>query len=121
MFTVDTNILVYYAAADSKVVEFFDTHKYDTFYLPSIVMVEFLSYPLITPNAIERFREFVHQMLLVNLDFPIAELAAAVRRNQKLTLADAVIAASALFTNSALVTRNERDFKKVQGLKPITL
>mgnify|MGYP001614011448 CR=1 FL=1 len=121
MFAVDTNILIYYAAADSKVIEFFDAHKYDLFYLPSIVVVEFLSYPLVTPYTIEKFKQFAYQMLLVNLDFPVAELAASLRRDQKLALADAVIAASALFTNSTLITRNERDFKKVQGLKLIIL
>lgn len=121
MFTIDTNILIYYAAADPKVVEFFNDHKYDTFYLPSIAVVEFLSYPLITPDAIEKFRNFAYQTLLLNLDFPVAELAATLRRNEKITLADAVIAASALFTNSALVTRNKRDFKKVRGLILMTL
>ena len=121
MFTVDTNILIYYAAADPKVVEFFDTHTHDPFYLPSIVVAEFLSYPLVTPEVLIQFKDFAHQMLVVNLDFPVAERAAAIRREYKLALADAVIAASAIFTHSALITRNERDFKKVRDLKRIVL
>ena len=120
MFTLDTNILIYYAAGDHEIVNFLNQHRYEIFYIPSIVVAEFLSYPLITPEVITRFRDFTRQTIIVNLDYTIAERAAEIRRMGKLTLADAVIAASALVTNSSLITRNIRDFQKVKNLTIIS-
>ena len=119
MFTLDTNILIYHAAGDRKIADFLNKHRYEIFYVPSIVVAEFLSYPLITPEVITRFQDFIRQTIVVNLDYMIAEHAAEIRRANKLALADSVIAASALTTNSSLVTRNVRDFKKVKNLKVI--
>lgn len=116
MFLLDTNILIYYAAGDQAVSEFLKDRGADIFYLPSIVAVEFLSYPPITPSTAFAFRRFAYQTIIINLDFPIAEKAAELRRKYSLKLADAVIAASTIATSSTLVTRNIRDFKKVAGL-----
>lgn len=116
MLTLDTNILIYYAAEDKNTVDFLNSRRYEMVYMPSIAAVQFLSYPLITPQEVILFRSFVSQIVMVNLDFPIAETAADLRRKYKMGLADSVIAASALLTHSALVTRNIRDFKKVKEL-----
>ena len=116
MYALDTNILIYHAAGDQKVADFFSQHRYEIFYVPSIVVVEFLSYPLITPDTAARFQNFIQQTILINLDYAIAERAAQMRRDSKIPLADAIVAASTLMTNSALVTRNIHDFKKVKGL-----
>lgn len=117
MFTVDTNIIIYYAAGDEKVVAFFSKYKEHIFYLPSIVATEFLSYPLVDAHSATIFRLFVQQMTVINLDLQIAELAAGIRKNYKLKLGDSIIAATALSTNSTLLTRNIADFKKVPNLK----
>lgn len=116
MFTIDTNILIYYAAGDADILTFFHANQNAVFYLPSIVVAEFLSYPLMTPTVTERFHDFAQQTIIVNLDYPIATRAAMIRRETKLTLADAVIAASSIAVHSSLLTRNVRDFKKVNGL-----
>lgn len=117
MFTLDTNTIIYYAAGDEKVVAFFSKHKNDIFYLPSIVIAEFLSYPLIDAYSATIFRLFIQQMTIVNLDLQIAELSAKVRKNHNCKLADSVIAATALLTQSTLITRNIADFKKISNLK----
>jgi predicted nucleic acid-binding protein len=121
MFTVDTNILIYYSAGDSKVIDFFETNKNSIFYLPTIVIAEFLSYPLITEGDQEKFKNFSRQTTLINLDHTVAKLSADIRKHYKLKLADAIIASSALTSNSSLVTRNVRDFSKIPSLKIITL
>ena len=48
---------------------------------------------------------------------PIWRIAAAIRRETKLKFPDAAIAATALFTHTPVAYRNQRDFKKVSGLK----
>lgn len=42
-----------------------------------------------------------------------------VRRARKIKLGDAIIAATALETDSELVTRNEQDFRGIHGLRVI--
>ncbi|MEK7541585.1 MAG: PIN domain-containing protein [Patescibacteria group bacterium] len=116
MFTIDTNILIYYAAGDADILDFFRNNQKAVFYLPSIVVAEFLSYPLMTPDVAEKFRDFSRSVILVNLDYAIAKAAAAVRREIKIPLADAVIAASSIITQSSLLTRNIRDFRKIKGI-----
>lgn len=117
MFTLDTNIVILYAAGEKKVSSFLLSHQNSVFYLPSIVAVEFLSYPLIDSQTITIFRGFAQQTIIVNLDFQIAELSAEIKKTYKMKLADAVVAATTLITNSTLITRNIRDFKRVKGLK----
>jgi len=117
MFVLDTNIIIYYAAGQPEIVEFFQKHKERTFYLPTIVVTEFLSFPLISPGTAYIFKRFAAQTTILDLDFAIAELAAELRRRYNLKLADAIIAATTLISNSELITRNIKDFKKVIGLK----
>ncbi|MEK7541816.1 MAG: PIN domain-containing protein [Patescibacteria group bacterium] len=51
----------------------------------------------------------------------LARMAAEIRRNTKIKFPDAAIAALALETNTPLVTRNVRDFKRIAGLEIVTL
>lgn len=120
MFTLDTNVLIYFAAGDIEISNFLAEHRSQIFYIPSIVVAEFLSYPLMTTDAAGRFQNFIHQTILINLDYTIAAAAAGIRRTHRLALADAVIAASTLSTNSSLVTRNVHDFRKIKGLTIIS-
>lgn len=50
-------------------------------------------------------------------DRPISHLAAEIRRGSKIKLPDAAIAASALYYDVPLVTRNAKDFKKLKDLR----
>ena len=77
----------------------------------------FLSYPLITDAAATAFRSFISQMIIVNLDFRIAELAAQIRRKHGVKLLDAIVGATAFSTNSILVAKNTRDFNKITNLR----
>lgn len=53
----------------------------------------------------------------IEVDRAIAERAGRLRREIRLGFADAVIAATALERGLVLVTRNERDFVRVPGLR----
>ena len=121
MFVLDTNTIIYYAAGEDIAVRFFKAHENSLLYIPSIVAAEYLSYPSLTPEAIAAFKQFSSQTAILNLDFSLAELAAAIKRNYKVKLDDAIVAASAILTGSSLVTRNARDFRNIKGLQLLAI
>jgi len=118
--TFDTNILIAYVANEEPVVSALQQFKRDgaPFILPAMVEAEFLSYSKWDKAqriAIEKFLE--NHFLFVPLDRPIARIIASIRQQTRLKAADASIAATAIFTNTPLATRNVRDFKNVAGLE----
>jgi len=54
--------------------------------------------------------------MVVLLDSHIARIGAQLRREYRLKTPDSIVAATALFPHSTLLTRNIKDFKKVSGL-----
>lgn len=115
MYTIDTNILIYHANGEQKVSEFlFSACEKDiSIIVPTIAVVEFFSFPAITPRARELFHEIFPYFRIAALDYDLSLAAAEVRKKYKLKLGDSVIAATALVTNSALVTR-DRQFLKIK-------
>ena len=59
------------------------------------------------------------RMRILNLDDAVAARAIALRQEQRMGLADTIIAATALVHNLPLVTRNEGDFKHITGLRVV--
>ncbi len=121
MFTLDTNILIYYSAGDEKVAAFLHRNREQIFYLPTIAAAEFLSHPRLDAETTALFKIFLTQTIPIGLDLGLAERAAQIRRLYGLKLADAVIAATAALTKSSLVTRNVRDFRKIKELPLIEI
>jgi predicted nucleic acid-binding protein len=58
-------------------------------------------------------RKFLGGFEVISVTPEIAETAVAVRKQQKLTLPDAIFYATALATGRTLVTYNDRDFPQV--------
>ena len=84
--------------------------------------------PVITKNTNEKSftpsikeREKVYHLLSmfekIPVDNPLVQTAGEIRRIYGLDIPDALIAASALATDSILITRNIKDFGKVKELK----
>jgi predicted nucleic acid-binding protein len=61
-------------------------------------------------------RVLLRQLTSVELSEAVLDLAAQIRRDYRLMLADALIAACALMQGCTLVTRNVNDFRRVNGL-----
>lgn len=56
---------------------------------------------------------------VIPLSEEVAEKTIDLRKEQKIKLPDAIIAATALVNDFTLITRNKADFKKVKGLSII--
>ncbi|KKW10722.1 MAG: hypothetical protein UY50_C0027G0016 [Parcubacteria group bacterium GW2011_GWA2_49_9] len=121
--TLDTNIIIAYLKGEEEVASFVDaTKKQGLLFLPATVEGEFLSFSEWTPEQRHGMEKFLEEnFLFVPLDRPITRLAAQIRTKAKIAFADATIAATALFTNTPLLTRNVRDFKKIDSLQLISL
>lgn len=120
---VDTNILIAYLQGDAAVIEALSLWKLSgrVLLISPIIRAEILSRSDLTDSDIEAIKELVSNFTSIIFDDRLAELAGALRRKYRITLPDAAIAATAIFTSTILVTRNEKDFKKIAGLQIIAI
>lgn len=118
MFTLDTNAVIYYLAGDAVTVPVIRKALEEgvPLYLSAITEAELFSFSKLTPADECLLDEIIHTVSVIPVDSQIARIAASIRRASRLALPDSLIAATALFTGSTLLTRNARDFRKVSGL-----
>lgn len=84
-----------------------------------ITRMELLAWRNADAGQLAILEEFINSTTIWNLDEPIILKGIEVRKNYNIKLPDAIIAATALVYNRELVTRNNNDFKNVQGIKLI--
>ncbi|MFN3995817.1 MAG: type II toxin-antitoxin system VapC family toxin [bacterium] len=123
MYLLDTNVIIYYLKAESSVVKYLEKILSENvvIYISAITECELFSYPSITINEEIKINELLKSLFILPIDSNIARTAGFLRRTYKMPLADSIIAASSLLTNSILITRNIRDFKKIKNLKIISI
>lgn len=121
MYTLDTNAIIYYLKNDPAVVSAIRQIMTggSTIYISAITEIELFSFPALTEAESEEIELILRTLAIIPLDSRIARTAGFLRSNYRLKIADSVIAATALFTGTALITRNVQDFKIVQELKVI--
>ena len=83
----------------------------------SVTKVEVLGYGGLTSTDEQALRSLLSHFEEVPITSSIIEEAIRVRREHRMKTPDAIIAATALIQQTALVTRNTRDFKKIAGLR----
>ena len=64
---------------------------------------------------------FLDTCRYVHLDTSVADISADIRRIYRLKTPDSIIAASAIYTGTTLVTRNAKDFTKVKGIRVLKI
>jgi len=122
--TIDANIIIAYLAGDRKVVEAVSGWRREgrVLFLPSVVETEVLSFSEWIDDELIITEKFIYENFTsVSFDRNIARIAAGIRRETKLKFPDAAIAATAIFLQTPLVTRNIKDFKKVPRLEILAL
>lgn len=118
-YLIDTNILIYYLADAipkeeiNRVEEILKT----SFNISIITKIEFLGWRGHTEEGFKKAKEFISFARIIPLEDEIANLTIDLRRKYKIKLPDAVIAATALYYDLILVTRNEKDFEGIKGLE----
>ena len=118
MFTFDTNVLIYHLHDDPSVRYYFENIHESIYpsYISVITETELFRYPSLHLEEEAMIDNLLHLFSIVPTDSSIARHAGRLGRTYNLKLGDSIIAATALFTGTTLVTRNVRDFKKIPDL-----
>ena len=117
-YLIDTNIVIYFlsdlipAPHNDFLSNLFDKD----INISVISKIELFSRDLSSKeeNAIKTFLNNAHVFLL---DESIANIASKIRRNYKLKIGDAIIAATAVENKCNLITRDVKDFGKISDIK----
>jgi toxin FitB len=118
MYTFDTNVIIYYLKDDSSAVSLVKSvlERNAPVYVSAVTEVELFGFSGLSVAEARHIEAILNTVSVIPLDSRIARLAGFLRRQNRLNVADSVIAATALFTGTTLATRNVHDFKKVAGL-----
>jgi predicted nucleic acid-binding protein len=87
--------------------------------LSVISRIEILAWQKASDEQLKILNEFIAASIVFNLDESIIVKSIEIRKNYKLKLPDAIIAATAVTNNLKLLTRNTKDFEKVIDLEAI--
>lgn len=84
-----------------------------------ITHIEVLGFSNIDEDEEVQLKDFVSISRILSLDIQVALKAIEIKREIRIKLPDAVIAATALVHDLTLITRNNDDFKNIDGLRLI--
>jgi len=116
-YLIDTNLFLYAATNDQKVVAFFDTAQESEWAgFSSITRLELFGFPDLKAGDESRLKELLGCFSELAVTGDVVDRAIAIRKERRMKAPDAIIAASALVMNARLATRNTADFKNVKGL-----
>jgi predicted nucleic acid-binding protein len=116
-YLIDTNTLIdaQMKRMPEKGLQFLARVVNEDFIISFITYIEFLGYKDI-PKASE---EFISLASVIAINKPIMDACISLRKTHKIKLPDAIIAATALVYDLALISRNTSDFKNIDGLQVI--
>lgn len=121
-YLIDTNVIIDYTSnlLTKEGFDFIEKVFNTDFNISVIVEIESLGYNE-ELSKMARLEAFLSMANVIPLDQIITKKTIDLRRNKKLKLGDAIIAATALVYDLTIITRNTSDFKNVDGLNLIDL
>lgn len=118
-YILDTNTIIYFldGALTPKGFSFVLNHLQNQDCTISVISkIETLGFQFPTQSAEEKAEKFINSLPIFQLSNEIVNKTIEIRKAKKIKVADAIIAATAVLHNLTLITRNERDFKNIDGL-----
>ena len=95
---------------------YFDFLSLHQIFISPIVRIELLSFPTLSKEEEQIIEDLLSQFELIPILREIEDLTIQLKRQYKIKIPDAIIAATTLSQNGCLVTRNVDDFKGISGL-----
>ncbi len=114
---LDSNIIIYSHKQDYQMVRNFIRNNKS--FVSAISYLETLGYHNISAKEKDYLQQFFSTTNMLPISNEIIQKAITLRQQQKISLGDSLIAATALVHNLVLVTRNIEDFKWIEQLKLI--
>jgi predicted nucleic acid-binding protein len=108
----DSNIFIYGGAGK---LDFVTTEDVEACYA-SITAIEVLGYHKITAAEARKLMQLLDAYQLIDLSDSIVHKAIELRQLKRMSLGDAIVAATAIELNYPLWTANEDDFSGISGL-----
>ncbi|MEO6980228.1 MAG: type II toxin-antitoxin system VapC family toxin [Mucilaginibacter sp.] len=114
-YLADTNTLIDYLEnkLPEKAIELIDNTEIQ---FSVISRIELLVWRNASEEQLQIIKNFIAISTVFNLDEDIILQSIEIRKNYRLKLPDAIIAATAVVKNLTLLTRNMKDFELVSGL-----
>jgi predicted nucleic acid-binding protein len=118
-YLIDTNVAIEYIgeALPEKALSMIDDVIDGQFYISVINKIELLGFAGITDDEEIKFQELINAADVLDLDEDIVNSTIEIRKAHKTKLPDAIIAATALVNELTIITRNTKDFEKIEGLE----
>lgn len=120
-YLIDTSAVIKYLTIifPPKGISFMDAIVDEESIISFISEIELQVWNPPDPADMDIYTEFIAESNIITIDDSIIKLTIDIRKNQKLKIPDAIIAATAMIHGFTLVSDNDKDFTKVQGLKYI--
>ena len=115
MRLLDSNIIIYATDPENEWLRIW--LEAEPFAISQISQIEVLGYHQITPEEITDLQEFLYSSNILPVSDEAANMAIALRQQRKISLADSILAATALENDLELVSRNVDDFNWIAGLR----
>ena len=118
-YLIDTNIIIYYL--DNKIPE----QEIDrvegifrkSFNISTITKIDVLGWYKIEGNEKNRLNQFISNAKVFYIDYSIEEKSIEIKQKSKIATPDTIIGATAIINDLIVVSRNTKDFEKIEGLK----
>ena len=118
-YLIDTNILIYFINNEIPEQEFEKVRRNikNSFNISCMTKIELLGWKKLREKNLIKLKDFLLNSNILSLNDELIEKTILIRQNTNLKTPDAIIAATALVNNFILVTRNRKDFSRVEGLE----
>jgi len=111
---LDSNTVIYAAKPEHRQLRQFLAQY--AFSVSAISQVEVLGYHKLTPENKQYFQTFFQMTPVLPVSDAVIQKALALRQQNKMSLGDALIGATALIYGLTLITSNVKDFEWIEGL-----
>jgi len=101
LIVLDTNIALYYLGGRLMI-----PLPSGLYHISIITEMELLSYASLSAAEEQQIRNFLAQLMIIDIDEPIKNMAIALRKEYRLKLPDAIISATAQSINALLLTND---------------
>ena len=120
-YLIDTSAVIKYLnqTFTAKSINFIDTVLDEESNISFISEIELQSWNPADENDLIIYQQFINASSVFSISKEIISKTIEIRRANKLKIADAIIAATALVYNLTLIADNDKDFTKVPTLKYI--